>query len=400
MTSKLLADALWLKSPASQAVFSALAKRGFAARFAGGCVRDGLLDRNLVDPDLDIATAAKPDDVMAMAKAERWRCLPTGIAHGTVTLLIDRQSFEVTTLRLDVDTDGRHAEVAFTNDFEADAARRDLTINAMSCDIGGQVFDYFGGLEDLSAGRIRFVGDPMIRLAEDYLRILRYFRFFARFGRGDDDRATLEAIEFAIPGLERISGERIQKELRGLLVAPGAWMAAQLMVQTGVATALFGTAGNIERLARSVTGEDWLIRLAIWLHGYHEAETVTARLKLSVVDREDFIFWLNSDLTSGCLSSDARKRLLYRYGRRRATGLLALSHAEFGQFDFAQALALLTAEPMPKMPLRGRDLLELGLIPGPALGSLLQSIEEAWLLSGCKLTAHECLELARQEISK
>ena len=188
------------------------------ARVVGGAVRDALAGRAVTD--IDLATPRTPEQVTEALQAAAIRAVPTGIEHGTVTAVVDGRGFEVTTLRRDVETDGRHAVVAFTDDWRADAARRDFTINAMSMTRTGEVFDYFGGISDLHAGVVRFVGDPAIRIAEDYLRILRFFRFFARYGRGAADTAALAAIRGGVPGLARLSVERVWSELARILRRP------------------------------------------------------------------------------------------------------------------------------------------------------------------------------------
>ncbi|HEX6144176.1 MAG TPA: hypothetical protein VFZ01_15775, partial [Geminicoccaceae bacterium] len=192
-TERALAGQRWLGLDASRRVLDALEAEGRPARFVGGCVRDGLLGEADEQTDLDLATPEPPERVQDLLARARIRAVPTGYAHGTITAIIHPYRFEITTLRRDVRTDGRHAEVAFTDSFEADAARRDFTINAMSCDRTGRLFDYFGGRADLAAGRVRFVGEAARRIAEDHLRILRFFRFFARFGRPPPDPEALEA---------------------------------------------------------------------------------------------------------------------------------------------------------------------------------------------------------------
>jgi poly(A) polymerase len=193
-----LAGQSWLRARSSRRVLAALEADGQEARFVGGCVRDGLLGRSVEDY-IDLATPERPEQVIGLLERAGLPVIPTGLAHGTITTLADGRHFEITTLRRDVACDGRHAEVAFTDDFAADAARRDLTINAMSCDRAGRLYDYFGGRDDLAAGRVRFVGDAGARIAEDYLRILRFFRFFAHYGRPPAEAAALAACGAAAP---------------------------------------------------------------------------------------------------------------------------------------------------------------------------------------------------------
>ena len=213
-------------APASRRVLAALGPDGRPARFVGGCVRDGLLGRPVPGGELDLATPEPPEQVMRLLEAAGLQAIPTGLAHGTVTTVVGGRRFEITTLRRDVATDGRHAEVAFTDDFGADAARRDFTINAMSCDAEGRLYDYFDGRADLAAGRVRFVGDAAQRIGEDYLRILRFFRFFAHYGRPPADAEALRACAAAAPGIDACRASAIQAEMLKLLAAadplPGA----------------------------------------------------------------------------------------------------------------------------------------------------------------------------------
>src|ERR671918_1688541 len=214
-----LAGQAWLCAPASRTVLAALEANGCPARFVGGCVRDGLLGLPDTEREIDLATPELPEQVIRLLEAAGLPAIETGRAHGTVTTLADGRRFEITTLRRDVACDGRHAEVAFTDDFRIDAARRDFTINAMSCDGEGRLFDYFGGRPDLSAGRVRFVGPAAQRIAEDFLRILRFFRFLAHYGRLPADAEALQACADAAPQIAKLSGERVQAEMRKLLAA-------------------------------------------------------------------------------------------------------------------------------------------------------------------------------------
>ncbi|HJS85477.1 MAG TPA: CCA tRNA nucleotidyltransferase, partial [Acetobacteraceae bacterium] len=216
------------------------------ARVVGGAVRDSLL--GLPVADIDLATPASPDQVIAALTRAGVRTIPTGLGHGTVTALVDGRGYEITTLRRDVATDGRHAVVAFTDDWRTDAARRDFTLNALSMDRHGAVFDYFGGIADLRAGRIRFVGDPARRIAEDYLRILRFFRFHARYARAPPDGAAIRAIQAGLPGLARLSPERVWSELKRILEAPDPRAALALMARLSVLAATLPEGADLPRL--------------------------------------------------------------------------------------------------------------------------------------------------------
>ncbi len=241
----------------------------------GGAVRDALAARAVVD--IDLATPRPPADTMAALQQAGVKVVPTGLGHGTVTAVVDGRGFEITTLRRDVETDGRHAVVAFTEDWRLDASRRDFTINAMSMTRDGTLFDYFDGTADLQAGRVRFVGDPATRIAEDYLRILRFFRFYARYGCVSPDPATLDALRAGIPGLRRLSVERVWMELRRILAAPNPEEAVGLMARLGIWAAVLPEAQAVSRLAGLPA--DPVLRLAAMLTG--DPLALATRLKLS-----------------------------------------------------------------------------------------------------------------------
>lgn len=249
-------DQPWLKDPAVQKVVQAIKAAGGEARFVGGCVRDAILGRKL--GDFDLATTLRPEAVQAACEKAGCKVVPTGIKHGTVTVIADHQVFEVTTLRRDVATDGRWAEVEYTNDWQQDAARRDFTMNALFCDADGNVTDFFGGIDDLKAGLVRFVGEPEQRIKEDVLRILRFFRFFAHYGKGEPDASGLAACKALVSLLPALSVERVRTELLKLLQADNPVPTWQLMLDIGVFKALDLPLGNIERLDQVVRHENTL----------------------------------------------------------------------------------------------------------------------------------------------
>ncbi len=366
----------FLDDPALAAVLAALP----GARVVGGAVRDALAGRAVAD--IDIATPDPPDAVMAALRAAGLKAVPTGLAHGTVTAVSAHRGFEVTTLRRDVATDGRHATVAFTDDWQADAARRDFTINAMSMDRDGRLFDYFGGQDDLAAGRLRFVGDPATRIAEDYLRILRFFRFFARYGRGVPDAPALAAIRAGVAGMAILSAERVWSELKRILAAPDPAPTLALMAATGVLAAVLPEGVDLARLG--TLPPEPLLRLAALLTG--DAAALAVRLKLSTQERETLIA-LREPLGPVASEADCR-RLLADVANPIAAGRARLA----GQPDL---VARLEALPRPVFPLRGRDLA--GLAEGPAMGALLRDLRAWWMEGGCVAGAAECrAELRRR----
>jgi poly(A) polymerase/tRNA nucleotidyltransferase (CCA-adding enzyme) len=292
---------------------------------------------------------------------------------------------EVTALRRDVATDGRHAEVEWTTDWRQDAARRDFTINAMSLAADGALFDYFGGREDLAAGRVRFVGDPATRLAEDYLRALRFFRFEARYGRGVADADAIAAIRAAVPGLARLSIERVWMELKRLLAGPSVAETLTLMQATGVLPAILPEAGPPDALAR-LAEPDPLLRFAGLLRDDADVAALARRLKLSRAE-EATLLAMRGALPAG--DDDALRRALALHGRDALLARARLAEACDGT-DRTLLRARLAALPVPEFPLQGRDALALGAVPGPAVGAALSMLRDWWMARGCIDDADAC----------
>jgi poly(A) polymerase len=380
----------FLSDPALASVLAALPE----ARIAGGAVRDTLANRPVAD--IDLATPRRPDQVVAALTEAGIRAVPTGIDHGTVTAVSDGRGFEITTLRRDVQTDGRHAVVDFTDDWRADAARRDFTINALSMTRGGAVFDYFGGIGDLHAGVVRFVGDPARRIAEDYLRILRFFRFHARYASGPPDGAAVAAIRMGVPGLARLSAERVWSELARILAAPDPRGAVALMAELGVLAMVVPEGADPARLACVVAAgapADPVLRLAALLAG--DAEAFAARLRLSSAERERLVALRAAPLARPDADDAALRRLLAEVD---PGVILDRTWLDGGVGpDWAALRARLGAMKRPVFPLEGRDVLALGLPPGPEVGALLRGVRAWWLVGGCVADAAACrVELARR----
>ncbi len=381
-----LATAAWLTAAPTRKLLDALEADGSPVRFVGGCVRDTLLEPLIDAVDLDIATPVLPARNLELLAAAGIRSVPTGIAHGTITALVDHSAFEVTTLRRDVATDGRWAEVAFTDCFTADAARRDLTINALSCDRQGRLFDPFGGVADLAAGRIRFVGAPEARIREDYLRILRFLRFYARFGRERPEPAVLKALEQTRDGLDQLSGERLRAELLKLLVAPMVEASLALAAETGVWRQLFAAEPRLKPFAalRIVAPEAGpIVRLAVLLRGATDVETAAERLRLSNHERDRLVDLATAELPALDLPPAALCRLAYRLGGERLRDRLLVAAAEAGadRSVLAPSLAVVGGFKPPTLPVSGHDLLASGVPAGPALGARLRALEDIWLAS-------------------
>jgi len=358
------------------------------ARLVGGAVRDALAGRPVAD--IDLATPEPPEKVAALLAAAGLRVIPTGLSHGTVTAISHHRPFEVTTLRRDVTTDGRHAEVAWTEDWREDAARRDFTINAMSLDRDGVLHDYFGGAADLAAGRVRFVGPARARIAEDYLRVLRYFRFLARYGAGAPDAEAADAIRASLGGLALLSAERVWSELKKILAAPDPVSAVQLMAALGVLDAELPEGADAARLAALCAAgapADPLLRFAALLSG--DGASVAARLRFSAAEAETLLDWRAGPLPCPGDDDAALRRLL---AEAPAQTLIARSWlaAGFGA-DWDGLRARLGALPRPVFGLEGRDALALGAAPGPAVGAALRAVRADWLAGGCVAPREELL---------
>ncbi len=407
----------WMTDAAARAVLAALTAEGAEVRFVGGCVRNALL--GLPTADVDLATPDPPQTVVRLLEAAGLKAVPTGIAHGTVTAVAEHKPFEVTTLRLDLETDGRRAVVAFTDDWEADAARRDLTMNALSCRPDGTLFDPFGGAEDLAAGRVRFVGDPRARIEEDYLRLLRFFRFQAHYGRVPPEPAILAIAEELAPKLAQLSGERVRDELLKTLRARDPLAVLEVMIGRGILDVILPEEGGTAVLAALLEIEpeaplpDALPRLGALLRPEAAAaDGVAARLRLSKAERGRLVLLVEAEnhLQEAGLSFEkdheesARmlRRLLYRLGAEPVADVLRLGWARWkvaGQGParavLERALAEAAAWRPRRFPLTGQDLLDLGLAPGPEVGELLQRLEDWWIGEDFAPTREDCLHRAK-----
>lgn len=380
----------WMTAAPTAAVMAALAPEG-AARFVGGAVRDALMG---LDPagELDIATPAAPERVMALLAAADIRAIPTGIDHGTVTAVIGSAHFEITTLRRDVATDGRRAEVAYTDDWRIDAARRDFTFNAMSLTAAGEGFDYFAGRDDLAKGRVRFVGDPARRIEEDVLRILRFFRFFARYGKGGPDADAMAAISAAAAKVHTLSGERVWMELRRILATEAPVAVLDLMGQSGVLTQLLpeGVAlarvGALARIEVSLDeAADPVRRLAaLVVAGAADPASLAVRLHLSRVEKMRLAQMLApTPVVARDCSPALARRLIYELGRAafRDRVLLAWADAASDPADSPYGALVELAETFepPAFPLGGDEAKAVGLKPGPEMGAALKAVESWWI---------------------
>ncbi len=410
MNNARLIDAPWLKSGSVTRVLELLNADGEEARVVGGAVRNALL--NIQTGDIDIATTALPEEVIRRAKAAGIKSVPTGIEHGTVTLVIDAHPFEVTTLREDTETFGRKAKVAFGRDWAGDAHRRDFTINALSAGTDGVVHDYVGGLTDIAARRVRFIGDAEQRIAEDYLRVLRFFRIHAAFGAGEVDRAGYLACLSARAGLATLSAERVRMELLKLLVADGAVGAVVAMADGGLLLPILGGIGYTGPFAVMIAAErlldlkpDPIRRLAALAVAVTEdARRLASRLRLTnaetrALDSMGHRWWR----LAGMDEARARRRL-YRLGEDRYRDRLLLAWARAGSdADPApwRELALLPQRwSAPKFPLKAADFIARGIAEGPALGHVLTLAEDAWLAADFPLDEPTLSAIADQTVAR
>ena len=370
------------------ALLAALTRGGIAARFVGGCVRDTVLGRPV--KEIDIAVDKPPETVMRALEAADLRVVPTGLKHGTVTAIVKGRPFELTTLRRDVETDGRRAVVAFTDDWLEDAKRRDFTFNAMYADPDGTIWDPFDGRADLLAGRVRFIGDPDQRIAEDHLRILRFFRFYAWFGKPPLDSAGFDACRRNAGSLSSLSAERIAKELLRLLAAPAPADALEAMAEAGALDHWLPEYAGTARLKALIAREDTpdpLRRLAAIVSP--PATAVAKRLKRSTQQSLRLQLMLEP-AEPGDLEN--RRAALYRLGTSLFIDRVLLE----GPDDWRAALALARNWTPPELPISGADALALGLKPGPQVGALLEAVERWWIAGDFSADRTACLaELKR-----
>jgi poly(A) polymerase len=377
----------WLREPSLGRVLAVLNDTG-TTRIAGGAVRNDILGFPVAE--VDLATTLAPTDVIAAAERAGLRAHPTGIDHGTVTVVADGRPFEVTTLRVDVETFGRKARVAFTDDWEKDAARRDFTMNALYCDRDGTIHDPLAGYGDVERRRVRFVGRPSDRIAEDHLRILRFFRFHAQYGRGSPDADGLSSCVRLRRLLSKLSAERIRQELWKLLVAPGAVRIVELMVEKRIAEVVLGRRLDVDSFAamtridaEAKLSPDALLRLEA-LTG--DALAFRDRLRLTTAEARRLEAVAGNAAPSPGLRPAERRVVLYHLGRDAFADAVRLAWARSGARSSDRAWRSLLAfgrrTPLPTFPLKGRDILDLGVAAGPDVGRILKSLEDWWIAAG------------------
>lgn len=413
MDQKLQAD--WLADAAVQQVFDLLGSEDEMVWVVGGAVRNTLIDVPV--KDVDFATTCRPDVMLERARNAGVRAIPTGIEHGTVTLVIGKATFEVTTLRRDIETDGRHAKVTFTRDLKEDASRRDFTINALYADRNGMLSDPCGGLNDIDPVVIRFIGDAEERIAEDYLRSLRFYRFFAYYGQFRPDAAGIKATAKLKDGLDHLSAERIWQEMSRLFAAPDPSRALLWMRQAGVLTAILPESENwgideIHGLIATEQALDWgvdaVLRLMAVLPPNDERMTGLAkRWKLPNAVRDRMLAWATQPDIEPAIDDAAFARLLYRHTPQAIIDRLRLDVAkrrarQSNDFTAMGELARMTMLldkaidwQRPDLPVKGQDFVERGYEQGKALGDALKSVEDKWVKSGFTLKRDALLAMIK-----
>ena len=394
----------WMTAAETQAVITALSADGATVRFVGGCVRDALAGRPV--KDIDIATADPPDRVMELLAAAGIKAIPTGIDHGTVTAVIPPAHFEVTTLRIDTETDGRRARVEFSGDWDADAARRDFTINAIYCDTDGCLFDPTGGIADLRAKVVRFVGDPDARIKEDFLRILRFFRFTAFYGDLGPAADGVAACRANAASLPSLSGERVAGEVLRLLESSNAATVLRVMEENEILQHILPELTRLERLEGLIAIDsidpDPMRRLLAALSPDDAAvHALSDRLKLSRAERERLaVNVVHAGSVTVGLDARGRRQLLHRLGAQTFIDLVYLGWAEEPAQRRAWRRHLRAAEQWtpPAFPLRGADVLALEIPHGPEIGQILDEVERWWVAGDFKAGREECLRRLRRVV--
>lgn len=384
-------------------LFRAVESHGGVLRFVGGAVRNAL--RGMGGSDLDLATDLSPDELVEACQESGLKTVPIGIKFGTVGVVINGKVLEVTSLRKDVKSDGRHSEVEFTTDWEIDASRRDLTINAVYADEKGNVFDYYNGISDLENGIVRFIGSPTVRIKEDYLRILRFFRFYSMFGKGEIDQKALSACVENKEGLRQLSAERIRDELSKILLTPQVVKVIKIMADNGILDTILPVPKNYDKLAFLIEmcnqehlESNWLRRLYIVFEPDEAlAENLANRLKLSKKDKMLFVSWAqHQPQTAEFLDEKSLLKLIYRYGKEFCYHKLILNLAAEKKYinNLNEILEFINAAEIPLFPIRGRDLLEKGVAPNEKIGATLKLLENEWIESGFKMSREELLQKA------
>ncbi len=393
----------WMRVDGLRRIFDATKAAGGEVRFVGGCVRDALLGRAV--GDIDLAANLPPEKISEILQKAGLKIAPTGIEHGTVTAVADHKGYEITTLRRDVETYGRKAKVEFTDDWQADAARRDFTMNALYADESGKIYDYFSGREDLARRHVRFIGKAEDRIKEDVLRILRFFRFTAWYGQGPADAEGLAACAALANLLPQLSVERVWREVSKLLGADDPAPSWRSMIEQKILPHFLPEASDIARLENLIAAEKKfdmrapaLARLATLLP-QDESQAAQVAQKLKMANREAEQIKLLAVLPGrlrGKLDPIPFRRVLYEYGAEACQPAVLLLAANDKAADIAPALAAAAEWQKPVFPIQGADLIKLGMNPGPNMGEVLRAVEEWWIAADFRPAREECLAEAKR----
>ncbi len=400
--SKLIKDKKVLK------LFKIVEQNGGVLRFVGGAVRDTLM--NIPAGDLDLATDLSPDELVEACEDNGLKTVPIGIKFGTVGVVLDDKVVEITSLRRDVKTDGRHAEIEFTDNWEEDASRRDLTINAVYADEKGNVFDYYNGIADLEAGVVRFIGHPSQRIKEDYLRILRFFRFYSLFGKGEINSKALQACIENSDGLAALSMERIRDEMFKILLTPNVVKTLQIMIDNHILEYIMPVPKHMDKLAflSHLVDEEHIPHRAlrrlfvIYQPDIALAENLALRLRLSKKEKQLFIDLATHNVELDCfLNNKSLAKLVYLHGKEfcKEKLLLLLSEKQEKISGISSLMSKINDFEFAEFPLKGRDIMEQGIDDPRNISSVLKELEKTWIDSDFSLTKEELLE-RRQDFNK
>ena len=391
----------WKSNKNVNRLFKIFKRNEEETRFIGGCVRD-LIIKKKESYDVDLATTLKPNDIIRILKKNKIKIIKTGLSHGTVIAILNKEKFEITTLRKDIKTDGRHAKVKFTKDWFVDSNRRDFTINAMSCDFNGNLYDYHNGLKDLKEGRIKFIGDSKKRIKEDFLRILRYFRIYSYYGKRNIDNDQINIFKKLSPNLKKLSSERIYSEFKQILLSKNSYETLKLMDNLKVLKYIIFNSNHLEKikflnkLNKINNLIDFSTKLVILLNQKNISK-VSKNLKLSKIEDNKIkkIAYLSKDFNFNDFKKNIIKYIYY-HGQEICVSLVIYNFAEFPINSkvktYSRIISLIKKSKVPKLPILGRDIINLGIKPGPKVGKRLRLIENWWVTNNFKPSRKKCLE--------
>ena len=391
----------WKSNKNIKFLFKIFKKNNEETRFIGGCVRD-LIIKKKESYDVDLATTLKPNEIIRILKKKKVKIIKSGFSHGTIIAILNKEKFEITTLRKDIKTDGRHAKVKFTKDWLVDSNRRDFTVNAMSCDLNGNLYDYHNGLKDLKEGRIKFIGDSKKRIKEDFLRILRYFRIYAYYGKKNIEKHQINIFKKLSPNLKKLSSERIYSEFKQILLSKNSYKTLKLMDKLKVLKYIILNNNYLEKikslnkLNKINDSIDFSTKLVILLNQKNISK-VSKNLKLSKIEDNKIkkIDYLSKDFNFNDFEKNTIKYVYY-HGQEICVSLLIYNFAKFPINSkvktYLRIISLIKKSKVSKLPISGRDIINLGINPGPKVGKTLKLIENWWVENNFKPSRRKCLE--------